>query len=834
MNALSNQGDETAKIERIRELQAAGGFTVLAELERLASDRNPRVGFTARKAVLSVMESQASKESGRQGLEGRIDRFLNHPDSKVRMKAVEKITGAKYAPALPALYERLEKEDDDACAAAMITAIALISRSFRRDLLTGLLKSSSNRVKIAALEAVMHTEDESSLSAVIPYANHSNPEIRDMARRVLAAAGRVRLSRSLRNMGLSENTWERNAAFIGFDLFPDEANLDIIVRGLDDSNGIIRDRAISALRHLAPVSRTAGTILANFEREHKEGGESLVEMITSVGEHNILRELANSLQSPDPEKRAEAAAEIAKSRDKAFIPCVSEHLAGETNPDIAAKLGEFLADTVEPDLIPLFKGLLNHQRPEMREIAVDALSRFESPEIKELIIEKTDDPSQAVRDRSLVALRRMDKNLALERIGDICKSGSTDDKMSAILALSNLDDNGAVGLLEKLAQDGNRTIREDAVASLKMAAAKGNAAAKTLVNETGAATLDVYDAISGKENEEIISTFNEGCDTYGMVRLIGEGGMGKVFEGFERPSKKKVAIKIMYPQLARNPIMLARFNREAEARFKHKNIVEMYDSGAIGDIYYLIMEFVQGESLQTLLTRERKLEVSLGLSIIRQVCQGFAGAHSAGCYHRDVKPENILLTKDGTPKISDFGLMKTIDHSTVTSSGTVLGTPYYIPPEQAKGLPADHRSDIYSIGVIMFRMFTGRVPFSGGSPVAVAQMHVNRSFPSASKINPHLPIGIEHMISKATSKSPDDRYQSVIDLIDDINCFLEGKPLKSIMDDEGPMTDVDEKLGLTSTRNVAAVFRELELWQKAVIAVSLGLAVAGIILGFLH
>lgn len=833
MNTLTHPGDDTTKLERIRDLLATGGFQVLAELERLTSDRNPRVGFTARKAVIGIMESQASREAGKDSLGGRIDRLLNHSDPKVRIKAVEKITGAKYAPALPALYERLEKEDDDTCVAAMITAIALISRSFRRDLLNKFLKSDSNAVKLAAFEAVMHTEDETSLSTVIPYANHSTREIRDMARRVLAAAGRVRLSRSLRNMGFSNNTWERNAAFIGFDLFPDEANLDIIVRGLEDSNGIIRDRALSALRRLAPVSRTAGTILANFEQNHKKG-ESLIEMITSVGEHNLLRELANSLASPDLEKRSEAASEIVKSRDKAFISCVAKRLPDETDPDIASKLGDFLADAADPDLIPLFRNLLHHQRSEMREIAVDALSKFESPEIKEMIIERTCDPSQTVRDRSLVALRRMDRNLALERMGDICETGTDDDKKSAILALSNLDDNGAVGLLEKLANDGNLDVREDAVASLKMAAAKGNAAARTLVNDAGNAPLDIYDAISGQENEEIISTFNRECDNYGMRRLIGAGGMGKVFEGYEKSTQKKVAVKIMYPQLARNPIMLARFNREAEARFRHRNIVEMFDSGSMGDIYYLIMEFVEGESLQTLLNRERKLDIRKGLSIIRQVCQGFAGAHSAGCYHRDVKPENILLTPDGTPKISDFGLMKTIDHSTVTSSGTVLGTPYYIPPEQAKGLPADHRSDIYSIGVIMFRMFTGRVPFSGGSPVAVAQMHINRSFPSAARINPHLPIGIEHMIDTATSKAPDDRYQSVLDLIEDINAFLEGKPLKSIKQDNGPMTDVDERMSLVSTRSMIAVFKELETWQKVIMFLSVSLAATGIVLGFMY
>src|SRR5262245_38033625 len=259
---------------------------------------------------------------------------------------------------------------------------------------------------------------------------------------------------------------------------------------------------------------------------------------------------------------------------------------------------------------------------------------------------------------------------------------------------------------------------------------------------------------------------------YLVEAVLGEGGMGVVYKARDRELNRTVALKVIRPELTSHPEILERFKREIllASQVTHKNVVRIHDLGEAGDLRFLSMSYIEGESLKGLLEREGPLSAERRLPMLRSIAGALQAAHDAGVVHRDLKPHNVLVAKDDQPYVGDFGISRsmTAGGGTMTETGAILGTVDYMSPEQARGEVPDHRSDIYSLGVMMFEMFTGTLPFHAANPLSVMVKRVHEDAPSPTRVRPGMPPWLSAIIMRALIRDPKLRYQSVTELLRDI------------------------------------------------------------------
>ncbi len=254
---------------------------------------------------------------------------------------------------------------------------------------------------------------------------------------------------------------------------------------------------------------------------------------------------------------------------------------------------------------------------------------------------------------------------------------------------------------------------------------------------------------------------------YRIERIIGVGGMAVVFKAFDLLMNKHVAIKLLKEEIANEEESVKRFVNESKAvaMMSHRNVVSIYDVNVSEDIKYIVMEYIEGITLRNYMTKRGKLTLREIISYTEQILLALSHAHSKGLVHRDIKPQNIMLLKSGIIKVTDFGIAKLPNAETVTMTDKAIGTVYYISPEQASGQPIDNRSDLYSLGVMMYEMATGELPFTAETPVSVAMMQINDTAKAPSELNPDIPKGLEQIIGIAMEKDPKYRYQSSEDML---------------------------------------------------------------------
>ena len=278
---------------------------------------------------------------------------------------------------------------------------------------------------------------------------------------------------------------------------------------------------------------------------------------------------------------------------------------------------------------------------------------------------------------------------------------------------------------------------------------------------------------------------------YEILEEVGNGGMATVYKAKDHVLNRYVAVKVLKDEYTTDSDFIKRFNTEAQsaASLSHANIVSIYDVGheEENNLYYIVMELVKGKTLKEIIKKDGTLSWKWAVNIAIQIASALEVAHKNGIIHRDIKPHNIIITEDGVAKVTDFGIAKAVSNSTMTAFGTTIGSVHYFSPEQAKGGITDAKSDLYSLGVVMYEMLTGKVPFDADTPVSIALKHMQEEAIEPIEINPEIPTAVNQIVIKAMKKDPIERYQSATEMIRDLT--------QSLKDPDGDFVIIENKDG---------------------------------------
>jgi hypothetical protein len=279
--------------------------------------------------------------------------------------------------------------------------------------------------------------------------------------------------------------------------------------------------------------------------------------------------------------------------------------------------------------------------------------------------------------------------------------------------------------------------------------------------------------MNARPSSSMIGTVLSG--RYRLEAKLGSGGMSTVYLARDETLDRPVAVKVMHREMSEQPDQLERFRQEARAvaKLTHPNVVSVIDAGEDGGHPYIVFEYVKGETLKQRIARVGALDTQEAIAYAIEVARGLSVAHARNMVHRDIKPQNVLIDEEGRAKLTDFGISRQLEQDGMTATGRVLGTTDYVAPEQAMGRGADPRSDIYSLGVVLYEMLVGQVPFHADSQVGVAMKHVNEELPDVQRRRPEASAAVALVVERATAKSPAERYQSIAEMIDDLETALE-------------------------------------------------------------
>ena len=311
-------------------------------------------------------------------------------------------------------------------------------------------------------------------------------------------------------------------------------------------------------------------------------------------------------------------------------------------------------------------------------------------------------------------------------------------------------------------------------------------------------------------------------DRYQIIKSIGEGGMANVYLAYDTILDRNVAVKVLRGDLSNDEKFVRRFQREAisASSLSHPNIVEVYDVGEDNGEYYIVMEYIEGKHLKNLLKKRGKLTLSEAVDIMLQITDGMAAAHDSYIIHRDIKPQNIMILENGLVKITDFGIAMAMNATQLTQTNSVMGSVHYLPPEQASGQGSTLQSDIYSMGIVMYELLTGELPFKGDNAVEIALKHLKEPIPDIREKLPNVPNSIYNIIKKATAKNPKNRYNDAREMHEDLlTCLDDTRANEPIIAFKYPENDTDDaKLAKMVKENKKEVVEEANPKKEEVIA----------------
>jgi serine/threonine-protein kinase len=268
------------------------------------------------------------------------------------------------------------------------------------------------------------------------------------------------------------------------------------------------------------------------------------------------------------------------------------------------------------------------------------------------------------------------------------------------------------------------------------------------------------------------------ADRYEIIEELGKGGMGTVYRVEDQKIREEIALKLIKPEIAFDKRTIERFRNELKLarKIRHKNICQMFDIGEWNGLHFITMEYISGEDLKSFIHRSKQLSIPAAIAIAEEVCEGLKEAHGLGVIHRDLKPANIMIDRDGNSRIMDFGIARTLKGMGVTDAGVMIGTPEYMSPEQAEGKDVDESSDLYSLGVILYEMVAGQLPFEGDTPLSIAMKHKMEAPPDPKDINPHVSENLKELLLKCLEKDPQKRYRNAEELLTDLRKIEEPEP----------------------------------------------------------
>jgi len=293
---------------------------------------------------------------------------------------------------------------------------------------------------------------------------------------------------------------------------------------------------------------------------------------------------------------------------------------------------------------------------------------------------------------------------------------------------------------------------------------------------------------------------------YEVIEELGKGGMGRVYKVFDKKIKEAVAMKLLKPEIAADEKTIERFSNELKfaRKISHRRVCRMYDLGQEGTTFFITMEYVPGEDLKSFIKRSGHLTETKAVSVAKQICEGLAEAHHLGVLHRDLKPQNIMIDRDGNARIMDFGIARSLQAQGITGSGVLIGTPEYMSPEQAEAENVDQRSDIYSLGVILYEMVTGRVPFVGETPLSIALKHISAIPKDPRDVNTLVSEDLNRLILKCLEKSKEKRFQSAAELLGELEKIGQGVPApEKVAGESKPITSRE----ITVKFNLSRVYK---------------------------
>jgi len=323
--------------------------------------------------------------------------------------------------------------------------------------------------------------------------------------------------------------------------------------------------------------------------------------------------------------------------------------------------------------------------------------------------------------------------------------------------------------------------------------------------------------------KEELTTGSVFAGRYQIIEELGKGGMGRVYKVLDKEVNAKVALKLIKPEIASDKKTIERFRNELKVArdIAHKNVCRMYDLGKEEGAYYITMEYVSGEDLKSFIRRSGIISVGKAISIANQVCEGLSEAHRLGVVHRDLKPQNIMIDNEGNARIMDFGIARSLRAKGITGSGVMIGTPEYMSPEQVDGKEADQRADIYSLGVILYEMVTGQVPFEGDTPFSIGVKQKSEIPRAPKEINEQIPYDLNHVILICIEKDNEKSYQSVGELHSELMSLEKGIPTtERIVPERKPLTSREitvqfslKKLFIPALIGVVIVIAAIVIWQ---------------------
>lgn len=346
---------------------------------------------------------------------------------------------------------------------------------------------------------------------------------------------------------------------------------------------------------------------------------------------------------------------------------------------------------------------------------------------------------------------------------------------------------------------------------------------------------------------------------YEILTRIGGGGMALVYKAHDVLLNRKVAVKVLRQQFVHDEEFIRRFRREAQsaAALSHPNVVSIYDVGQEEDTHYIVMEYIEGHNLNEIIQERAPLQTDEAVRIAMQIADALDHAHQNHIIHRDIKPHNILIGKNGRVKVTDFGIARAVTSSTITQTGSVMGSVHYFSPEHAKGINTGEKSDLYSLGIVLYQMLTAQLPFLGESPISIALKHLQENFEEPRIVNPHIPQSVENVVLKAMRKNPSERYNSAHEMLLDLDTCMRPERLKepkitfthvndleetrvmpAIRGDIGSAAPMEREQPINAKKEEVIHDKELapkaKGWKKPLTVVGVTLAVLGLIIwGFI-